>query len=639
MCSHFIMRIEEIVSMAEKLVGRGFATFSFLVLFCMNLVLATGVNALQVGNQWTGPWVVKIVYKVVQDDVEGFLALLDGEVDILGCPLPKVDVLEYPEDLEVSDVLRLGYGIIYINCDKYPMNITNFRRAVSFALDKHRVIEDGWLGLAQLLDCHIPMQHPASIEEEMEYHYYDENIAEGARLLALEGFVDSDDDGWLEGPGPKGPGTIELDTIIVEGHQNTQIDIFLDTVVQALLSLNISVDVRHFEDREYWKYYADFDMEFHYFDWHSLDLDFYARDMSTEFINTGFYNKPDWSNETWDLYAEIVLHSTDYDEIIETVKKMEEIWVHSCPGIVMFQNSRYTAYRTHRFEGVTPTILEGAPNFYTNLRVHQKTGDIYGGTYTWANPLDILSFNHYSWNTAYADNILQMLFDPLVRIGPDGNDILWLCDDFTIQTHDDDSSVSEGHTRITVDIVQNATWSDGTPITADDVAFSLNFMRDCVPVVNAELIDMVTCYAPSTFKLLCEFDSESFWHWHAISYKSIIPSQIWVDYTDAYDEYQPLPANISEMVLSGPFLPTTWKQGEYTELVQNPYYFRNPRLLPDTPTASQTTTSDNTTDFITKGIVSRQTQGFIIGISCAVAIIIILDFIRRRGILGGDIIE
>jgi ABC-type transport system substrate-binding protein len=617
------------------------SSVSFLtILMCTNIALLQDVGAIQENFRWTGPWVDKLVFEVIQDDTQQVLALIDGDVDIIGGQLDPafLDQLYDAEDVEVSEILRFGYGITEINCKKYPMNITNFRRALAFAMDKNRIIEEGWLGLSELLDCHIPRQHPASIEEDMLYHYYDENISEGTRLLAKAGFEDSDEDGWLEGPGPDGPGTVELGTIVVEGHPTTQIDIFVDVVVQALLELNINAEARqtNFQDYGYpFRYFNDFDIKFHGVNWNSLDLDFYARDMSTNFINTPLYNTPNWSNATWDMYADIVLHSTDYDEIIEAVKKMEEVWVCSCPAIVMYQNSYFTAYRTDRFEGVTHTILEGAPNFYTNLRIHQKSGNEIGGTYTWANPLDVLSFNHYSINSAYADNVLQMLYDSLVRIAPDGNDISWLCTDFIVLTHDDDESVPEGHTRILVDMVQNTTWSDGTPITADDIAFSLNFMRDNVPVAGAELVDMITCYAMSTYELFCEFDSESYWHWHAISYKSVIPRQIWINYSDAYDEYQPSPSSLNEMIVSGAFLPTDWVQGDFVELKQNPLYFRNPRSLPVTITTETTTTNIDINApkslFIPIELpFSNQTLGFIGGLYFSLILILIVDFKRRK---------
>jgi ABC-type transport system substrate-binding protein len=562
------------------------------------------------GNEFTGPWVDKIVYEVIQDNTQQVLALIDGDVDIIGGQLDPafLDQLYEAEDVEVSDILRFGYGITEINCEEYPMNITNFRRALAFAMDKHRIIEDGWLGLSELLDCHIPRQHPASIEEDMLYHYYDENIAEGAALLAASGFEDSDSDGWLEGPGPDGPGTVELDPIVVEGHPDTQIDIFVDVIVSALHNLNISAEARQTSFNDYnprINYHGNYDMVFHGTDWNSLDLDFYARDFSTDYINTPFYNTPNWSNATWDSYVDTVLHSTDYDEIIEAVKEMEAIWAYAQPAIIMYQNTYFTAYRDDVFEGVTPAWNDGAPSQFTNLRIHQKTGDVIGGTYTWANPLDILSFNHYSVNSGYARNILNMLFDSLVNIDPVGNDVLWMCDSFEVLTHADDASVPDGHTRILVDVIQNATWSDGTPITAEDFAFSLNFMRDFVPVAGADLADMVACYAPTTFELFCEFESESYWHWHSVAYKSVIPSQVWLDYSDDYDEYQPSPSTLDDMVVSGAFKPTTWVQGDFVELEQNENYWKNPRLIPHgEPSETTPTTTENPPPDYTMALVA-----------------------------------
>ena len=577
-----------------KLLSMRAILVSFLtVLIYSDVILILCAGAAQIGNQWSGPWVDRIVYKIIQDDTEQIHALIDGEVDIIGGQLDPafLDQLYDAEDVEVSKVLRFGYGITEINCAKYPMNITNFRRAVAFALDKHRIIEEGWLGLAELLDCYIPRQHPASIEDEMSYHYYDENITEGVRLLELEGFIDSDGDGWREGPGPDGPGTVDLHTIFVEGPQTTQISLFLDIVVQALTNLNIRAESRYISIYDYGPQFdpVEYDMVFHGKNWHDFDLDSYAREFFS-YSNNSFHNLPHWSNNTWNMLANVVLTSTDYNEIIEAVKQMEHIWVHSCPAIVMYQNYRFTAYKSDNFEGVVSSIIEGAPNYYTNLRVHKKEDTVFGGTYTWANPLEILSFNHYSINSAYADNVLQMLFDPMVRIGPDGNNINWMCDDFSVLTHSDDRSVPDGHTRILIDVVQNATWSDGTPVTAEDFAFTWNFIRDHVPEVAANLVDMVACYAPTAYQLFCEFNSESYWHWHSLSYQSVIPKQVWTEFSGDYDEYQPNSSTIDEMIVSGAFIPVKWKIGDYIELVQNPTYFRNPRNLPTTTSAETTTT-------------------------------------------------
>ena len=613
-----------------------FITSIILLCFPLTFPISSGQQLLW-GNEWTGPWIDKIIYRIIPPDEECVEALLNGNVDIIGGQIePKyLDQLENAENIQVFNSLRFGHGITYFNCMKYPMNITNFRRAVAFALDKHRIINEGLLGYGELLDCHIPRQHPACIEDEMGYHYYDEQIEKAIELIEAAGFIDTDDDGWREGPGPEGPGTIELDTLIVEGFPTAQIDIFVDTVVQALFALNISAEARQtsFYPSSLCPGVRDRDMWYIEYDWNDFDLDHYARDMSSDYLTVMNMNYPNWSNETWDALVPIILESLDYNEIIATAKQMEKIWVHACPAIVMYQNDYITAFRDDRFTGFVESIYSGASNFYSNLRVHKKSGNVIGGNLYWANPLDILSFNHYSVNSRYARNILDMLFDELVKIGPDGNDVNWLCEDFTVLTHYDNASVPEGHTRILVDVIQNATWSDGTPITAEDIAFTLSFLLNHVPVAGVDLVDMVTCYAPTTYELFCEFSSESYWHWHNIAYQSIIPRQVWFNHSDAYDEYQPNPSTILDMVVSSAFKPTMWVQGDYTELEQNENYWKNPRkFAPETTISSEYTTNGTTSSFD----LSSFTNATLVTVgtfSCLVIVGVIVLRMRSKGTL------
>jgi ABC-type transport system substrate-binding protein len=189
-----------------------------------------------------------------------------------------------------------------------------------------------------------------------------------------------------------------------------------------------------------------------------------------------------------------------------------------------------------------------------------------------------------------------MIFDYLIRQGPDGEDVLWMCEDVTILTHSDDPFVPEGHTRFLVDIIQNATWSDGVPITAEDFAFSFNFERDYVPFSGLE--NMVACYASSTYRLFCEFDIESIWLWHNIGYRPLLPKQVWAEYGENYWQHQPSPETLDEMVISGPFKPTLWIPREYEELTQNPDYFKNPRkIIPEATEPPSTTITSTSITF------------------------------------------
>jgi ABC-type transport system substrate-binding protein len=501
-------------------------------------------------------------------------------------------------------------------------------------VDKHRISTEVWDNQSVLLDCHIPKQHPACIDDEMEYHYYDKQIDKGIELLEAAGFIDSDNDGWREGPGPEGPGTIEIGSLYIQSNyyiSHNKNEILLDEIIQSFISLG-------FDARSEWSgtypisglgcpIVRDYHMWLGEYDWDTFDLDHYARDMSSNYLDIIGYNYPNWSNDSWDTYAHSVLSSLDYDEILYTVRKMENVWVHACPAIILYQNKQYTACRTDNFHGQIFSNYSGIGNFFTNLRIHNKDdSDSIGGVYTWANPRDTYSFNHFSLNTPYATNILQMLFDSLVRSGPDNEDIPWLCESYVVQTHADDNNIPEGHTRIVVDIIKNATWSDGTPIYACDFLFTLTFIRDHTPE-GAELTNLKKCYLTDEYQFVCEFDTESYWNWHSIAYKSVIRQKVWEDYTEDYDEYQPSPSTLDDMVTSGPFYASTWVQGDFVELKQNPFYWKNPRKLQydSTTTTSSDTTATTQHGILGIGPIIVMTGSFI----CVVFVgVIILRFIK-----------
>jgi ABC-type transport system substrate-binding protein len=280
----------------------------------------------------------------------------------------------------------------------------------------------------------------------------------------------------------------------------------------------------------------------------------------------------------------------------------------------MYQDTYYIAQRTDTFVGIEPTVFFPSRNWVTNLRVHKKEGTPLGGTFIWGIEGAFgSSFNPFGYDRYISD----MLYDYLVRIGPDGNDVLWMCEDVTILNHADDPLVPEGHTRFLIDIVQNASWSDGTPITAEDFAFSLNFLRDYVLFQGLE--DLIACFALSRYRLFCELESESIWDWHKIAYQPLLPMQVWAEYGEDYYQYQPTPETLEEMVVSGPFLPTLWIRGEYEEITQNPNYFRNPRkIMPVTTDSSPTTTTTTSTTYDE----SRFLIGIVAGILGATVVVL-----------------
>jgi peptide/nickel transport system substrate-binding protein len=122
----------------------------------------------------------------------------------------------------------------------------------------------------------------------------------------------------------------------------------------------------------------------------------------------------------------------------------------------------------------------------------------------------------------------------------------------------------------TIKLRPGVKWSDGQPLTADDVAFTydyivknnmLNMQLSTAGIVDAKALD------PTTVRITCsspKADMEKI-------FVPIVPRHVWqkVKPADATTSFtNPVP-----IVGSGPFTVTKWAKGTYVQMTRNPYYW------------------------------------------------------------------
>ncbi len=543
-----------------------------------------GVSAAGTHVDGSGPYVDTLLFKVIGGNDQQVLALKNNEIDIIGdiVDTAYIDELAASPDVSLGTTLRNGYGYLTINCAKYPFNITAFRRALAFALDKVGISQDVWDNHSVPLDSVVPQINPFSAEGQLPFSYYDADVQKGKDLLAAAGFVDSDTDGYLEGPGPGGPGTVELDEIAVEVAQSSTIAIDVgNKTAEALQALgfrasSVPTDFYDYLNRLY--FHGDYDIVFMGMTFGDLDVDWLAYHYWSQYADEPYYNYPNFRNASYDAWREQLLNSTDYDEVYEAAIQMQKILAYESPIVVCYENTLYSAYRTDAFEGHVIDIVRGVPSWWTNQKVRliSQAGGPYGGTFRWSTPLDIETFNIMAISSAYTRNVLNELYDPLLRRTPDGNLMDWLSDGYLIETHADNPDVPVGHTRFTFDIVRNASWSDGVPLTAQDIAFSYNFYRaGSGNPFGVDFQDAFALYAPQDYTFVAEFTSESYWHLSKFADVPIIPKH-YFEGMDPLEWNSWNPDPIAEpLITSGPFY-VSEHNSSTTVLSRNPYYFRSP---------------------------------------------------------------
>ncbi|MGY5874971.1 MAG: ABC transporter substrate-binding protein [Candidatus Thorarchaeota archaeon] len=515
-----------------------------------------------------GAFVDKIVYNVINNDDQQILALQNNEVDLVGDMVDPTFLytLETAENIEVANIFRNGYGYITINTVKNPYNYTAFRRALAFALDKQAISDDIWDGLAEPLDSCIPMINPFSCEGLLEYDYYEANVELGNKLLDDAGFIVDNTTGFRLDPHGN------PFSVLILSAQSSNIAISTSSKVEEALhtlEIDATVDFPWTIDME------DYDIVFSSRSFNNFDVDWLAYEYWSESANEPYLNYPNWRNATFDSCCDQLLHATDYQDVYDAAIALQEIWVHACPMIICYENIYLSAYRTDRFNGFVNDVSAGVPGWWTNYKVHlqQDEGGPCGGTFRWSNPLDVDTFNFMLSSSAYTFNILEMFYDSLMKIGPDGEDILWLAESYTAETHTDNPAVPDGHTRFNFDLIQNVTWTDGLPLTAEDVAFTLNYFRDSPEnQYGPDLSEMTAAYAPTTYRVVIEFSTESYWHLHSVSYKPIIPKHIFLDIgIEGWTTWDPQPP-VESMVTSGPYNVSEYVPGEFCELTINRDY-------------------------------------------------------------------
>lgn|GEM_PF-5958224 len=127
----------------------------------------------------------------------------------------------------------------------------------------------------------------------------------------------------------------------------------------------------------------------------------------------------------------------------------------------------------------------------------------------------------------------------------------------------------------TFHLFPNATWDDGTPITSEDVKFSIEYYKKySCPVTTPHVHNIDSVETPDPHTVVIHLVNASLsWIVVDLWMLYIIPKHIWQNVTDPlhFDNYPPVGA--------GPFKFSRWVKGQYIEFVANEnFWFGRPYL-------------------------------------------------------------
>ncbi|MEM3798893.1 MAG: peptide ABC transporter substrate-binding protein [Thermoprotei archaeon] len=123
-------------------------------------------------------------------------------------------------------------------------------------------------------------------------------------------------------------------------------------------------------------------------------------------------------------------------------------------------------------------------------------------------------------------------------------------------------------------LVRNATWSDGVPVTAQDVVYSFEVANNTASRLEPQVSIITSIEAPNNYTVIFHYHPTILFLAYTAAAVPIVPEHVWVKYvpnpsnSTALTDYQDYP-----LVGSGPFEVTNYVQGQYIELTANPNYF------------------------------------------------------------------
>ncbi len=549
----------------------------------------------------TGPYVDRIVYKVIPDMEDRVLAIQAGEIemDLSFTDAVRIAVLEADPDIDIYEGGDDGFGHITINCAKYPLNISGFRRALAYAFDKTATTTEVLYGYAQEHDSLVPYANGWCIEDEFDWHYYTEQSEIGNQILDDLNFVIDSGTGYRRTPN----GSVFDISIEYSAGASSNVIGIVQKCKEALQSLHVDADTLAADFNglvNRLDTHGDFDMAYFEFDSFPVDVDWLAYEYWSEYADVEYQNWCSFRNETYDSLRTQLLFGTSYEDVYEAAAEMQKVLHYNVPRLVVNSRIYIQAYRNDQFTNHSEDLGRYISGHWT-MRKIQKLDGTYGGTVPIAISEEPDSFNIYVANSAQSRAILSELWPSLYslcqKLRPRSN----LAENMMIQTHSDNPAVPDGHTRFTVDIIQNATWSDGEPITAEDVAFSYVYAFESAPYGNpagSDIGDLAAVYAPTTFRVVIEFNTESYWHFSNFAYDTIIPAHIFNDDTgigyQGWNTWNPMFDPAEPNVNCGPFVFSDFEAGEFYEISFNPlFHYAATRSCGSAHTTTTTTTTTN----------------------------------------------
>jgi peptide/nickel transport system substrate-binding protein len=560
---------------------------SAVLVFFLTLALLVPAFAARAGSKnaasfdiagLEGPRMKELYYVVTRDTDAQILAITGaGKLDVLSDIYRPADV-ERLAGLGVADlsIASSFHGFfITFNTRKFPWNQTILRQAASQVMDRRQWTRDLFSGYAEPLTGFLP---PVSPYCEPDVTALPPGAEAARKRLSDAGWTWSRRGRLVAPDGRELPPTKILCPPSSVAATTTEI---AQMAADALASLGIPVEAEPMDFQTMLARVDEHDFDACTNAWTmSRDPDvlysFYHSSMDV----TGGYNLSGIADPELDDVLLKLRYAPDEPSARNAASRAQKLLSDLMPVIPVY--SRYSISAVRRgWNGVFTTDRATADNILTLLSMEPREGGerpIY-----WNIPEEIRTLNPLVSSTAYDWTVLGTVYDVLLSTDPyTFEDIPWLAESWNIETRARGGEGEKEGSVLTFTLRPGLKWQDGRPLTVDDVAFSMRYIRDNnVPRFYDSVKDIEDIQTdPETRTITIFMANTSYWHLHNIGGGVLVlPRHIlekvpdWRAWQPSNNPHEALDGTVmTELVGTGPFIFRESRTGEYVRMTRNEHY-------------------------------------------------------------------
>jgi len=522
-----------------------------------------------------GPQFKEIRFKIYATSEAEVAGLLAGDIDIVDFfeaeQIPDIQAGLTAGTLNYTQSAEQGMWGFSFQCQRYPLNITEFRRAIAHLCDKDKYVREGLQGLGYKIETYLgsPGYGPWSGTDYVTYEF---SPTKAGEILDSIGFVKGADGKRID---PK-TGTTMRPLVIYARVEHPHRIFAARELAKQMDVVGIPYDLKEvpravaspkvFLEQDYDIYTAGWgggpDVDWVYDNFYST---------SPPSMNFELFR-----NSTVDAALEKLKFGSTREECLEGAQEAQRLLSEQLPFIPLYAKAYVSPYNARLRRVVDLPWWSGVTNWMTMLYAHdkdQKYGSVLnvGWTSDPQQPSPMFEINWW-WDTM----LNNIIFDYLTNPDPTTfEELPWLAKSWKVEPWTAPGNISG--LKITFNLVDNARWHDGLPLTAEDVVFTWKYAQsEQNPVYISYLLNLVDAEATDQYTAVAYLNTTSYWALHWLGGNNnipIIPKHIWQGITDS-THYQPIPDG--NLIGSGPYRFKEYKPGEYVVVEANPDYFLKP---------------------------------------------------------------